>query len=417
MKDNNAESKYETSELASYEQGRNNRKYNALACATEHPTNLHPFRTVFNQRSFESLIRAGARLDVISPTPFAPPVGPYSEYRYVPKVERWGSYPIHHPRFFYLLPKRFLYHVSGDSFAKRTSAYVNRTFEVPDVVHAANVYLDGYGLLPYCQEHDLPLFVTSHGGTLGNYDDLSQKARSRIRETLDYSEKVLCVSGPLADRAKKLTDRSKVIVFPIGADPENFPLDRREQLRREMDIDPSLPVVLFVGRYVKDKGTDELAAAMESIDSHEIQLVCIGQRGGERWTLIDRLGNTEHATTVFEGMPPLAVRRWFAVADLLVLPSHQEGRPTVIYEAMASKTCVLATTVGGIPEQVVDGGTGALVPPGDVEAFAQKLDELTANLGRTHRMGVRGYERLLEKGWTWNRYGERLAEFHRESIE
>ena len=50
-------------------------------------------------------------------------------------------------------------------------------------------------------------------------------------------------------------------------------------------------------------------------------------------------------------------------ADLLVLPSYFEARPTVIYEAMAAGTPVLASNVGGIPEMVVDGETGVLVPP------------------------------------------------------
>lgn len=52
------------------------------------------------------------------------------------------------------------------------------------------------------------------------------------------------------------------------------------------------------------------------------------------------------------------VRRWFAATDQLVLPRHTEGRPTVVYEALASETPVLATDVGGILEQVADRETG-----------------------------------------------------------
>jgi len=122
---------------------------------------------------------------VVSPRPFAPPVGPYSEYASLPDIEDWGTYTVHHPRFWYLLPKRLLYGLSGNSYANRIPKYVEREFEVPDLVHACHIYPDGYGMLPYVREHDLPLFVMAHGKlirSLGNHPPgVSEKIRNESK--------------------------------------------------------------------------------------------------------------------------------------------------------------------------------------------------------------------------------------------
>ena len=101
-------------------------------------------------------------------------------------------------------------------------------------------------------------------------------------------------------------------------------------------------------------------------------------------------------------------------ADLFVLPSHFEARPTVIYEAMAAKTPVLASNVGGIPEMIVDGETGVLVPPHDRERLTATLDRLLDDPQRLKRMGAAGRQRLIDRNWTWSRHAENVVSIHRE---
>jgi glycosyltransferase involved in cell wall biosynthesis len=74
-------------------------------------------------------------------------------------------------------------------------------------------------------------------------------------------------------------------------------------------------------------------------------------------------------------------------ADLFVLPSHHEGLPIAMLEGMAAGLAVVTTPVGGIPEIIVDGHNGYLVPPGDVDALADKLDILSKNRELCHKMG------------------------------
>jgi glycosyltransferase involved in cell wall biosynthesis len=390
--------------------------YRVLASAVNHPDQLHPHRGIFNERLLTALAGTHAELDVVSPRPFAPPVGPYSEFRRLPTVEERSAYAVHHPRFLYAVPKRYLYHLSGDSYAKRVPAYLESNLPRPDVVHAGHVYLDGYGVLPYCRAHDVPLFVVAHGTVLNRYDDHSPKVRSRVRETLTTAERVLCVSEALAERARQLVEPATVTTLPLGADPDKFPVEREGALRDELGVDRDVPVVLFCGHFSAAKGVRELMTAVERLDVDDAHVVCIGHGGDLRWELTDALRRSRYDFDVRWRLSPVAVRRWFALADLLVLPSHSEGRPMVIYEAMASETAVLASAVGGVPEQVADGETGVLVPPKDPAALTDALESLLADPERLDRLGGRGLDRLRDRGWTWDALAERLTALHAAAI-
>jgi len=83
-----------------------------------------------------------------------------------------------------------------------------------------------------------------------------------------------------------------------------------------------------------------------------------------------------------------------SASDILVLASLWEGLPGVIAEAMASGLPVVATNVGGIPELVVDGKTGLLVPPGDATSLADALSRLIDDPDLRYRLGVEGYHRI-----------------------
>ncbi|TQQ82246.1 glycosyltransferase family 4 protein [Halonotius roseus] len=387
--------------------------YRVLGCCIHHQSHALPVRSPFNHRSFDSLNRTEAELDLVVPTPFALPVGPHSEYAKVPETERWGTYVAHYPRFLYLLPKRYLYHRSGDSLQKRVTPYIEDNFETPhDIVHVSDIYLDGYGMLEYCRRHDLPLVVNSHAVDLHNYETFNEGAKRRLRETIDYASRILVVSDELANVARRFAPDEKVVTVPIGEDPTKFPTDQREQIRAELGIDPETKVVLSVGAYTKEKGIRELVSAVSALDREDVLLVTVGHEGDLRWWLLDQLGKSPHPARSFWQLDPVALRRWHIAADVLVHPSWREGRPTVIYEAMAAKTPVVASNVGGIPEMIVDGETGLLVPPHDADRLREELDALLDEPDRLRAMGAAGHQRLLDQQWTWQRHAQRLNEIH-----
>jgi glycosyltransferase involved in cell wall biosynthesis len=155
---------------------------------------------------------------------------------------------------------------------------------------------------------------------------------------------------------------------------------------------PKAPVILSVARLVPDKDHDTLIAAFSQVaaDFPEAELWLLGD--GPRRAAIEALAA--------QTLPPGRVRFWPGQPDirpllhqacLLVLSSRYEALPNVVLEAMAAGLPVAATRVGGLPELVVPGRTGWLVPPGDAVALAAAMSQALGDadvreaLGRTGR--------------------------------
>ncbi|HRI17110.1 MAG TPA: glycosyltransferase [Burkholderiaceae bacterium] len=188
-------------------------------------------------------------------------------------------------------------------------------------------------------------------------------------------------AGRIHAGQEQIADADRVKVIYNGVDPARFDRSDRRAARARLGIAADAVVVLFVGNLKPAKGCIELLDAFSRIcpSDANLRLVFIG--GGDARAVMERrvaasaLGDRVR----FEGrLEHGRLPDWFAAANVLCLPSHAEGVPNVILEAMASGLPVVATRVGGIPE-VVPPFAGLLVPPRDGAALAEALQ---AVLGR-----------------------------------
>lgn len=387
--------------------------YDLVASAINHPDQHRQLWGIFNHRSLDALHQHGVDVSAVVPRPHAPPVGPYSAYHSLPATDEGFRYPVAHPRFLYLLPKSLLYHLSGDLMARSLQSWYRQAATTADVLHGCHVYPDGYGLVDLARRESLPLTAYAHGTIINEFETFNAGTQRRIRETLRETDTVFCSGTQIAEAIDAMEPTASTRVTPLGATPGHFPVERTDALRQELQIPEGATVVLFCGRFSEAKGVTDLLDILPDLD--DLYFVFIGHGGDYRESLQQALAAEETpAGTVQWKLPPVVVRRWFAVADLLVLPSYSEGRPTVIYEAMASQTPVLATTVGGVPEQVSDGRTGWLVESGDTGALRARLQSLSGD--RLRQMGLRAEQRLRDQGWTWQAHAERIAEEHRSLL-
>jgi glycosyltransferase involved in cell wall biosynthesis len=161
---------------------------------------------------------------------------------------------------------------------------------------------------------------------------------------------------------------------------------------------PPGPVLLHVGRLCDVKGQRELIAALRLLSRDDVTLLLAGEdlesAGAYRDSLVrqaDGLGDRVRFLGRRDDVPAL-----LAATDVLVLPSWIEGLPLVVLEAMATGIPVVATSVGGTPEAVVDGETGLMVPPRDVNALARAIDELLADPEMARGMGQAGWMRARD---------------------
>ncbi len=212
---------------------------------------------------------------------------------------------------------------------------------------------------------------------------LSPLLRRLTVRAMEQTDATRAVSHYLARQCVELgADPSKVRVIPNGVDVQRFNLIPRKEAKERVGLDPNRRHLLYVGRLVAVKGLDLLldAAALLMRQRKDLDLVLVGD-GVEREALKQRakdLGASERVHFV-GAQPHDRIPIWMNAGDVLCLPSHKEGLPTVLLEALASGTPVVATAVSGTPEAVVDGVVGRLVRSRDPEEMASCLAEV---LGR-----------------------------------
>jgi glycosyltransferase involved in cell wall biosynthesis len=185
----------------------------------------------------------------------------------------------------------------------------------------------------------------------------------------------------LATRYRVPRERLVTILTPI--DTEGYrPLDRSEACEL-VGLDPARRHLLFVGRLddpVKRVSSIIRAFGALAAQHADADLVIVGE-GPDGDKLRRLAGERAPGRVRFLGWVsgPEALARLYNAAECLLLPSRSEGFPTVVGEAMACGTPVVASRVGGVPELVVDGGTGWLIPPGDDRALTATLAEVLAH--------------------------------------
>jgi glycosyltransferase involved in cell wall biosynthesis len=103
---------------------------------------------------------------------------------------------------------------------------------------------------------------------------------------------------------------------------------------------------------------------------------------------------------------------FYFIADIFVLPSHTEGSPLVLFEAMAAGCAIVATAVGGVPETVADGVSAVLVPPRDIGQLKATLVTLSADRNRRARLAHGAFEAL--KRFSPETYRDRILALYRE---
>jgi len=196
------------------------------------------------------------------------------------------------------------------------------------------------------------------------------------------------VTPALARIATHECDPNRVHVVANGIDTSSFTPrpDTRSDVRRELGLPENAWVVGTVGRLAPEKDQALLVRAMAPLLSDRRHLVIVGD-GPERDALRTVIHEANAERYVLMAGSRSDVARLLSAFDAFALPSRTEGLPLVLLEAMASELPVVATAVGGIPDLVVPGLTGMLVPPSDAPALRAALLSIVENPPGARKMG------------------------------
>ena len=310
-----------------------------------------------------------------------------------------------------------------------------------DVVHSHTWYsgLGGHltGLLK-----GIPHVATAHSlephrpwkrEQLGGGYDVSSWSE---RNAMEYADAVIAVSARMKDAILDAYPRispDKIHVVLNGIDTELWhPRPTWEESKEQNDwsvleelgVDPSRPMVAFVGRITRQKGVAHLVKAASLFDDGVQLVLCAGapdtpEIAKETEQLVHDLQEKRDGIFWVQDMlPKEKIQEILTAADSFVCPSIYEPLGIVNLEAMACGTAVVASDVGGIPEVVVDGETGTLVhydesdPEGFERGIAEAVNTMVADRDRAAKIGQAGMKRA-EDVFSWENIAEQTVEVYR----
>ena len=206
---------------------------------------------------------------------------------------------------------------------------------------------------------------------------------------------------------ERIIDPERLLHIGNGVDPTIFGREANaaalDILTGELGLSDG-PVIGFVGRIIREKGVVEFVEAAAEIKRAfpESRFLMVGapleSDRDNSWSLVERLRGELglEGSLVMTGYRK-DVPALMSLMDVFVLPSYREGMPRALLEAMATELPVVATDIRGCREEVVEGITGYLVPPGEHLPLASAVVELLGSRELASAMGRAGRERVLER--------------------
>ncbi|GAC1313848.1 MAG: glycogen synthase [Chloroflexota bacterium] len=311
-----------------------------------------------------------------------------------------------------------------------------------DIVHCHTWYTHLGGILIQ-RGYDIPMALTVHSleplrpwkreQLHGGYD-LSLWIESTALTTADA---VIAVSRGTREDVLRVSSvqPERVHVIYNGIDTSLYRPSRETDALERHGVDPSQPIVLFVGRITRQKGIVHLVRAIPNIDTDAQIVLCAGapdtrEVAAEMEAAVAAV-RAQHPRVIWiqEMLPRDQLIQFYSHADVFCCPSIYEPFGIINLEAMACGTPVVASAVGGIPEVVVDGETGVLVPveqssdapfePLDPETFSRQIaaaiSRLLADPPLRERMAAAGRTRV-EREFSWTAIANQTVELYRSLV-
>ena len=305
-----------------------------------------------------------------------------------------------------------------------------QVFVIPALIRDVQPFLDMYALLKVYflilrGRYDIVHCHTSKGGFIGRlaarlanvkciiysphgdiFEGYFGKIKTRFfiwleRFSARFTDKIITLTKSGIEPYIKagIGQKSQFDYIYNGVDIESLRKRKvdRIQKRREIGVENECSLIVTAGRLVPVKGQTYLISAIAQVITEipNIRLVFLGdgELRGELSGQVKTLGLEKHV--LFLGMRS-DVPEIISCGDLFVLPSVNEGFGVVLLEAMAMRCPIVATNVGGVPEVVLDGETGVLVPLKDPVQLARGIIQLLKDTSLALKMAECGYQRLKD---------------------
>jgi len=263
-----------------------------------------------------------------------------------------------------------------------------------------------------------PWVAWNHGYT--STSRLDRAYTQLDRWSLRGAYRMVTVCRPFAEHLARLgvaRDKITILHNPVKPFVPSSNEDA-QRVRRELALEADVAVILSVGRLSQEKGHADLLRAaaalraMQGVPRFRIVIVGDGPERGPLSRLATELGVQDLVS--FSGFQR-DTKPYYTIAKMVAVPSHSEGSPNVVLEAMAAGLPIAANAVGGVPEILEEGVTGLMVSPRNPDAMAKALLRILGDGDLSQRLGAAA-QRRAETAHTPEAYRRSLVNFYQETL-
>lgn len=279
------------------------------------------------------------------------------------------------------------------------------------IIHAQWIQT-AYVVLPLKLFFPVKIVVSARGADMHGIASTPWK-RWFNRTLLNQLDGIFTVSEDFCSILKNQL-RVNTPVTPLfnGVDTRHFCKKQCPELREKLNLSAEDRAVLFLGNMIQRKGVDTLleAFAIVSRARKNVKLLIAGE-GPELSNYInlsERLG-IRNLVQFFDLVPRAEIPDFLSISSMLVLPSLGEGRPNVVLEAMACKTPVVASDIGGTKELIQHEKTGLMFEPKNAQKLSEQILRILDNPQEANTFAERAHQSLETNGLTWKSHGKRLV--------
>ncbi len=274
------------------------------------------------------------------------------------------------PDFFMLSRKHLNYYAVNSLLTKKNIDF--------DIIHSHFILPAGYVGMKLKERYHVPFIITAHGGDVYKAPFKNDKWFQLSKSILEHADKIITTSirnFNIITREIGISEQ-KVYIIGNGFDNTKFYQMNQRQIREKLSLPQDKKILLSVGNLVEIKGHKYLVEAVNKVLAKRKDILCIiigrGIGINSLQNQIDSLGLNDFIK-VINGVDHDEVPYWMNACDLFVLPSLDEGFPTVIPEALACGKPVIASRVGGIPEIISNNDVGLLVEKKNPDELANAI--------------------------------------------
>ncbi|WP_440951238.1 glycosyltransferase [Methanosphaerula subterraneus] len=281
-----------------------------------------------------------------------------------------------YPTPIWYLPTDRCYKNLGEKQYARVESLIQKNEIKFDFIHCHFTWSAGYAGARLKEKYGVPFVVTVHGYDIYSLPFKDREWREKIEYVLNTADHLITVSQSNLACIKKLNVSTPVTVIPNGFRSDLFyPCDTLE-CRRTLNLPQEKRIILTVGYFDPVKGHTYFIEAARGVIAKRKDVLFVIVGDGKLQTALEnqiRSLGLEDYVLLAGGKSHNEIPIWMNACDLFVLPSLNEGNPTVMFEALGCGKPFVGTRVGGIPEIITSDTYGLLVEPADPESLAEKI--------------------------------------------